>query len=43
VPLGLFIIPLLVFGFPNLALAALATGERLVEVKIGKASVSIYV
>ena len=39
----LFIIPLLIFGFPYFPLPALAAGEWPVEVKIGKASVSIDV
>src|SRR5262249_54211672 len=41
--LGLFVIPLLVFGFPYFPLAALSTSERPVEIKIGKASVGIHV
>ena len=40
---SLFIIPLLIFGSPYFSLAALATGEWPVEVKVGKASVCIDV
>jgi hypothetical protein len=43
VPLGLFVIPLLVFGCPNLPLATLATSEWLIEIIIWKVSVSIDV
>src|SRR6266568_5619888 len=40
---SLLIIPLLIFGFPYFSLPALAASKWPVEVKIGKASVSIDV
>ena len=40
---SLFIIPFLIFGFPYFPLPALAAGEWPVEVKVGKAAVSIDV
>jgi hypothetical protein len=39
--LSLFIIPFLVFGFPDLALATPATSEWLIEIKVGKTSVGV--
>ena len=41
--LNLFKIPLLIFGFPYLSFAALATGEWPIEIKIGKGSVRVDV
>ena len=43
VSLRFFIIPLLVFGFPYLSLAALAASKRLVEIKFSEAPVCVDV
>jgi hypothetical protein len=43
VPFRLLVIPLLVFGFPNLGLPALAANERSIQIKIRKTTVSIDV
>ena len=41
--LRFFIIPLLVFGFPNFSFAALATGKRLVEIELRQTPVCVDV
>jgi hypothetical protein len=43
VSLGLLVIPLLVAGLPYLPLAALATGERLIQIKLRQAPVGVDV
>jgi hypothetical protein len=40
---GLFVIPLLIFGFPYFPLPAQATGERPIQVKLGTLSIRIDV
>lgn len=41
--LRLFIIPLLIAGFPYLPFAALAASKWLVEIKLRKTTISVYV
>src|SRR5262245_17081027 len=41
--LGLLVIPLLVTGFPDLSLAALAANKRSIQIKIWQTAVSIDV
>jgi hypothetical protein len=43
VPFGLLVIPLLVPGLPNLPLTAVATSERLIEIKLRQTPVRVNV